>query len=196
MRLFVAITPPERVRSEIRRATEPLRVAKLPVRWVPAGQLHLTLKFLGEAGEEQVATIQTGLDEAARGYRPFVLRLGSVGAFPSIRRARVVWLGVEAPEALFRLTGAIESRMERRGFEPDGRAFHPHITLGRVRKGVDLGQPGALERAAARVEARAEFEAGRLELVRSRLGPQGARHSVLSEHDFAGARGGGSKPGT
>ena len=134
MRLFVAINFPAPLREGIWTASTALRDAGLPVRWVDLAALHLTLKFLGSVAPQRTPEIVSGLEAATRQTRPFTLPLGGFGAFPSMERPRVIWVGCEGVPQLELLQHAVEVEMERLGFEVEGRPFHPHLTLGRVER--------------------------------------------------------------
>ena len=101
------------------------------LRWLPAGQLHLTMSFLGEVPEEAA----TGLREQLAGVHvpPFFLPLQGVGSFQSRGKVSVVWVGVgRGHPHLFALHKKVQDAVLRAGLEPDLRAFHPHITVGRA----------------------------------------------------------------
>ncbi|MBA3260213.1 MAG: RNA 2',3'-cyclic phosphodiesterase, partial [Gemmatimonadales bacterium] len=128
-----------------------LRRRELPVRWVRDEGLHLTLKFFGEVAAERVGAIEEAILLANAGSEPLAMRLDELGAFPTPSRARVLWVGVEAPPALELLQDRLERRSEAIGFPPEGRPFRPHVTLGRVRDGQRCPLE-AVEEAGAPVE--------------------------------------------
>jgi 2'-5' RNA ligase len=180
MRLFVALNPPEAVKRLIHDGTLSLREAGLPARWVPGCDLHLTLKFLGEIREQRLAATREALCEAVSGCPAFDLHLEGVGAFPSLRRPRVIWLGVEATLPLRALKHDIEHAFAQLGIERESRAFHPHVTLGRVNDRAQAGQFRELERLAGRIVVQGSFRVESVDLMRSRLTPQGARYTIES----------------
>src|SRR5688572_18800646 len=134
MRLFVAIPVAGPAQDRIARLLADLRETGWPVRWVRDDGVHLTLKFFGEVAEEQLGALQVALRSAAAGTMPLPMRLTELGTFPGGRNARVVWIGLEGPSALELLQDRIERGAEAIGFPIEGRPFHPHITLGRVRE--------------------------------------------------------------
>lgn len=186
MRLFVALNFPAPVRERVWRAASPLREANLPVRWVGADRLHLTLQFLGRVEEHRLADLEAALRAVGAEAEPFELRLDGVGAFPSLARPRVVWLGVEAPPALGRLQAEVVRETAGLGFQPEERPFHSHITLGRTRRGANHDRFRGLEEIAGRVELDARCRSESLELMESVLAPQGARYSVVSSFPLEG----------
>jgi len=189
VRLFVAINLPEAVRRTIHERTAGLRETDMPARWVDPDRIHLTLKFLGEVLDERRDAAVEALREAASGYAPFHLELEGVGAFPSLRRPRVVWLGVAATLPLRALKHDVEHAYARLGFERESRAFHPHLTLGRARDRAEAGEFRPLERLAGEVRVEDGFRVESVELMRSRLGHGGAEYSVESRAAFEEEKG-------
>jgi len=186
VRLFVAINPPRPLRRLIHDGTASLRDMGLPARWVDTDQLHLTLKFIGEVREQELDDMKRALREAVAGYPPFELQLEGVGAFPSLRRPRVIWLGIGATLPLRALKHDVEHAYAQLGVERESRAFHPHLTLGRAHDRAQAGEFRELERLASRIEVRGGFEVDRLQLMRSRLGPDGARYAVEASAELEG----------
>jgi len=177
MRLFAALPIPSPARETIAGILDRLRGAHLPVRWVRDEGLHLTLKFYGEVPDERRDVIEESLRIAARDTGPIPIRLTELGAFPSRRRPRVVWVGLDAPPALELLQDRLERGGEAIGFPPEGRPFQPHVTLGRLREGHHL-PPAILEREAAMIEAAASL-AEEVVLYDSTPGPGGATYTQL-----------------
>lgn len=182
MRLFVAVNLPDGVRKRAWRASAPLREPGFPVKWVGEEGLHLTLRFLGSVERGGASEVSAALEGAARGSGPLDLRLGGVGAFPSLRDPRVLWLGVEGPPELTALREAVEGAMAALGFGHEEREFHPHVTLGRVRRGAQRGALEGLAAAAGRVRLDAACRIDSVELMESVTGPEGARYTVVSSH--------------
>lgn len=178
MRLFVAIDLPDPVRREVRDATAPLREADLPVRWVEPDKYHVTMKFLGEMRPEAREDAVRLLRRAASGSSSMELELESMGAFPSLRRPRVLWVGVGATPPLRALKHDLEHAFARMGVEMETRAFRPHVTVGRAREGAGAGEFRALEELADEVSPQESFTVEHLELMRSRLRPEGAVYTV------------------
>jgi 2'-5' RNA ligase len=103
------------------------------VAWVPAANLHVTLKFIGSIPEELVEGIALRLQRVAAKLPPFEARARGFGAFPSLTHPKVLWVGVEG-EPLVKLQRAVEDAMAELGIEKEERAFHPHLTVGRVKE--------------------------------------------------------------
>ncbi len=184
MRTFVAIEIPEPLRANLVRAMEALRSGLEDdlVRWVQQGSMHLTLKFLGEIEPQQVNAIQEILDEAAKGLSKFVLELKGFGCFPNGNRPRVLWVGFEtAGDNLLQLQTELERRLEKIGFEADRRGYHPHLTIGRVRKGLSGPEKQGIADWAqdAQLGTVGKFEVESISLIHSVLKPSGAEYTLL-----------------
>ena len=188
MRLFVAVNLPEDERRAAHEAVAPLRDAGLPVKWVPAGSLHATLKFLGEVAEGREAAIVAALDAAVAAARPFDVLLGGAGAFPGLSRPRVIWLGVEPHPALELLANDVERALQPLGFEAELRPFQPHITLGRARPGARPGAFAGLERLAGELTWEGVAPVDSVDLMASVLGPGGAEYAVRHRSLLLGGR--------
>jgi 2'-5' RNA ligase len=102
------------------------------LRWVAAENLHFTLKFLGSIKEEQIALIVNALDQAVRPFPRFTINAKGLGVFPELKRARVLWVGLEGSD-LRTLASRVETVLEPLGFTRETRAFAPHLTIGRWR---------------------------------------------------------------
>lgn len=134
IRAFIAIDISPEILDQIKRISDDLnqQINNHAVRWVPAENIHLTLKFLGDVSVNNLELLTDALRLEAVNHRPFSISVGGIGAFPSVRRPRVLWIGIEGPETLLNLQHNIESQMARLGYEKDQRPFSPHLTLGRV----------------------------------------------------------------
>jgi 2'-5' RNA ligase len=179
VRLFLAINFPPVVRGEIVAATASLRDCAPELAWVAEPQLHLTLKFLDEQPEERLDAIQLALAEVAGRHREPLLAMGGIGAFPNFRRARIVWMGVLQEPRLELLHHDIETTFETLGFEVEGRAFRPHLTLARVRKPLPEDRLRELSRAAKRIEYRTDFLVHSIDLMQSNLTPSGPSYTTV-----------------
>lgn len=186
MRTFIAINLPATERQRIHRSMRALRDADLPVRWVEAENLHLTLKFLGELRPERVPEVEASVERVARATAPFALTLAEYGAFPTVRRPRVIWLGALATAELRGLKQDLEWALADRGFEPETRAFHPHVTLGRAEPGDRTGAFRKLDELVGSLEFTAEVPVQAVDLMRSHLSREGAHYSVVASVKLGG----------
>jgi len=154
------------------------------IRWVPAQNMHLTLKFLGNIHIKQVDRIQNKLREAVQGFVPFSLQVGKLGTFPNLNRPNVIWIGISPTPILDALYKCVEEKMHECGFTPEGRPFHPHLTLGRVGRDLNAGQMECLVNALKYSLQRdrepydlGSFEVDAVNLYRSELNRFGAVYS-------------------
>ena len=189
MRLFVAITIPKEERARIHRSARPLRERDYPVRWVTADLFHVTLKFLGEVSPDSLPVLEEALSQVADKTDPFTLEIGGFGAFPTIRRPKVLWMGVDPSPALRCLKQDLEWALSEKGFERETRAFHPHFTLGRARSRDGAGAFRGLDDLASELEYEGETQVRTIDLMESHLSSSGPRYEILSTFALAGARG-------
>lgn len=190
VRAFLAVNLPLPV---VRRLTDEATAIKprvseagLRVSWVPAANLHLTLKFLGPVRTEAVEAIAARLGRGLRGRAPFDVEVAGLGAFPEpgsgADAPRILWAGVRASTALAALQADVEGWMEELGFAREERPFHPHLTLGRVKEGAAETGGGSL--AALLDEKRAvSYGGGRIAevvLYETRTLARGAEYRALA----------------
>lgn len=186
MRTFIALNLPSRERQRIHRDVRLLREAGLPVRWVEAENLHLTLKFLGEIRPERLGEVEAAVGRVAAATSPFMLVLGGFGAFPTLRRPRVVWMGAEATPELRCLKQDLEWALADCGFEAETRDFHPHLTLGRADPGDRAGAFRDLDGLMARLDVTAQVSVHTVDVMRSQLSREGASYGVLAAVKLGG----------
>lgn len=185
IRAFIAIELPDSVKAAISRIQADVRRGEhASVKWVNPDGVHLTLKFLGNIDPELIPDIGRAMSQAAAGLGPVRLELSRVGAFPNLRAPRVVWVGLEGDISTLQvLYKQIEDRLAELGFPPEGRAFSPHLTLGRVRQGAARPEQQRLAQAisSTKLDDRAAFEAGSVSLMRSTLTRARAIYSRILE---------------
>lgn len=173
-RAFVAVSPPLEVRRALLEAARGLPVAG-EVRWVKPENVHLTLKFLGDVVEADLVRVTDTLQSVCERHDAFEVEPSGFGAFPSAKRARILWVGVgEGAGRLRALADDVERSLRSLGFEPERRPYWPHLTLGRAR-----GRPAVLE-AAGITAPGPGFTVESVDLVESVLGTAGATYSTLA----------------
>jgi RNA 2',3'-cyclic 3'-phosphodiesterase len=183
-RTFVAVFPPPDLAARVAGVLARLRQPGDGVSWVRAGNLHYTLRFLGDLAASQVEAAGRAAARAARGGAPFSLALGGPGAFPNARRPSVLWLGAESGgEALVALAAGLEAALTEEGFPRADRPFAPHLTLGRLRERANVA--GVAERYLAAEFPGDAFEVGELVVVKSTLAPGGSRYEPLERAPLA-----------
>ncbi len=176
MRLFFAIELDTALAAALDDAMTPLRACEADLSWTPREKWHLTMKFVGDGDDGAAIRLAAAADRVAAARHPFEMSIGGLSAFPNFRRARVVWVGVLTDPRLELLHHDLEIECREKGFEVEGRAFRPHITLARVRVPLAVEHAGPLARAARTVAFTATQEVAALTLFDSTLAPSGARY--------------------
>jgi len=169
MRLFVALNFSKKERDRIYRTAKVLREIGLPVRWVDPENYHVTLKFLGNVAEDRIAEVEEALDHVASTTRGIDLSVQGFGAFPTIRRPSVIWIGVEPTPSLRCLKQDLEWALKDCGFARETRAFHPHLTLGRANAEGGAGAFRGLDEMAAGLTYKGQVKIRKMDLMRSHV---------------------------
>ena len=184
VRSFIAIELPDELRQALTRLQEQLKSGKqTSVKWVDPGSIHLTLKFLGNIGTDMVGKVTAALEEAVRGIPPFRLEAKGLGAFPSLKRVQVVWVGVTGEvDRLSQLQQRVESGLATLGFVPESRPFTPHLTLARLRDWAPPDERQNLGQiiASTSFETVYAIDVDSVNLMRSQLTREGAVYSRIS----------------
>lgn len=138
LRAFIAVEVPPAIHQAIEKETASLRSALNAslVRWVPAANIHLTLKFLGDVSPTNLELLKQMLSVEVCQHQTFELGFEGLGAFPNPKRARVIWIGIQAPAGLETLQRGIEAATATLGYPEEQRPFSPHLTIGRVKQNV------------------------------------------------------------
>ena len=181
IRSFLAIELPRLILRKIEEVQGDLRSTHADVRWVNPEKIHLTLKFFGNIEESRIDSIFKSIEETIRNTLSFSLKVRGVGAFPHLKNPRVIWMGlVEGGEVLILLQKQIEIQLEKIGFQPEDRPFHPHLTLGRMRSSRGKEElVGRMEK--YRQEEFGDFQIERVILFKSDLKPTGPIYTSLKE---------------
>lgn len=182
-RAFIALEIPTQTHQEISNQTASLRknLDAHTVRWVPPGNIHLTLKFLGDVSQTKIEQICEVLSDLAGRHEKHAFKISGLGAFPNTRRPRVLWIGIQAPETLTALYQGLEASTAKLGFPPEKRPFNPHLTIGRVKQHIPPASMQSLQKALSSIKIgyidTVEVEA--LDLFKSDLKPSGAVYTKL-----------------
>lgn len=178
IRTFAAIFPPPEISSRLSELVRRLKRLCSDVKWVETENMHLTLRFFGALTEEQVETAAKCMTETAQLKRAFKASLATVGAFPSLSRVRVIWVGVEdGKETLVHIATTLEEKFVKAGLGEADRPFSPHLTIGRVR--IPRKNPELEEAIRALTFSKGEFTIEALTLTKSELTPRGPIYSPL-----------------
>ncbi len=187
IRAFIAVTLPESLAALVSETQQTLKVQGLRIAWVPPGNVHLTLKFLGDVSPADIDPIAAVMNACAQRIEPLTFIARGLGIFPDLRRPRVVWLGITGDmPRLIAFQQDLDARLVDLGkgrFKPEDRLFKGHLTLGRIKARLDSGILISALRETGRVESHA-FTVDAIHLIQSRLTSAGSiytplRHAVL-----------------
>jgi 2'-5' RNA ligase len=190
IRAFVAIELSDEAIEELDRLQRKLKEQSPQdaVRWVRPQSIHLTLQFLGDVDSERVEAIAEALREISLDRAPFTFEIRELGVFPNARQPRVVWVGIVEPSgALAALQKGVAEALEPLGFEPEKRAFTPHLTLGRASRQAHRRALAELGELITRFKAGSlgQVFVNRIVLMRSDLRPGGAVYTPLAVLAFS-----------
>jgi RNA 2',3'-cyclic 3'-phosphodiesterase len=134
IRAFIAIDLSPEIQQRLDDVIKSYRaqLPNIPIRWVSASNVHLTLKFLGDVSLSNLSILTEMIQKEISNHHQFEISVGGSGAFPNNRQPRVIWVGVEAPPELSAVQSGIEITTARLGYSREERAFSPHLTLGRI----------------------------------------------------------------
>jgi len=182
IRCFIAIDLSAELKEMISQAQDLLKKSGANVKWVKPSNIHLTLKFLGEIPEKKVEEVKEVLGTLS--FEKTEVSVKSLGAFPNMKRPRVIWAGVEkGAEELKKISTVLEERLYTIGFKREKRSFKPHLTIGRVRK------PGKIKELMDAVDFLKEFDAGvfiadEIIFMQSELKPGGAVYTPMAKYNM------------
>jgi 2'-5' RNA ligase len=172
-RLFAAIRPPRHIRAQLLA----LMGGVAGVRWQTDDQLHLTLRFIGEVDAHQGDDVVAALGSVHQA--PFEIAVGGIGSFARRGQPEVLWAGVTPHEPLKALHKKVDQACQRAGLPPEGRAYSPHITLARLKRGSGP-VAGFVETSGG--FSSAPFMVDEFGLYESQLTPEGAVHTLVERY--------------
>lgn len=182
LRTFIAIELPDALKQQLTAIQQELKPLRERISWSKPDNIHLTIKFLGDVESEMVAIVAGALTEIAEKQRSFEFTVKGLGGFPSIRRPRVLWAGVDdRSKELANLAKKIDDELIHFGFSRENRKFAPHLTLGRVK-----APPG---NSFIQTFQQLNFDGGsvvvnQIVLFKSDLKPSGATYTPLATASF------------
>jgi 2'-5' RNA ligase len=195
IRTFIAIELTEAARialSALQSRLKPL-MPRHAVRWTATQNIHLTLHFLGEVEETAIAKIHEAMAGSSAEYAPFSLSLMGLGCFPNTRRPRIVWVDLSGDtEPLVELQRHLGQMLNQAtGFSPESRPYAPHLTIGRVKKGLPQRQltpvGRVIEQEQTNVGQLATLKVTEIALIKSELTPTGPVYTPLAQVRLAGS---------
>ena len=179
MRLFVAIELSEAVRKALSDTQAALKRVSQDVKWIPPEQLHLTVKFLGDVADVDVAEVSKAMTKATAAAQPFAMQTGECGCFPERGAVRIVWTkAMDVSGHLAGCVAAVEAQIEPLGFTREDRTFAAHITIGRVREDRSRGKLRELVQVQRGKVV--EQDVMSLTLMSSVLSPKGSTYTAVS----------------
>ena len=184
IRSFVAIEISQNIKRNLGEIISKLSGANADVKWVRPANMHITLKFLGSVEEGDILEICNVIKDAVVDVEPFDLEIGGLGAFPDIKKPKVVFVNiVDQSKTLLTLYERVEERLAYFGIKRESRKFTPHLTIGRVRSQKNLKTLFGL------IENNKKVSAGGLlvesiDLMMSELLPAGPEYSKLGTIDL------------
>jgi 2'-5' RNA ligase len=183
IRAFWAIELNREIRSALQEFQQGIRNRLPAIGWVNPESLHLTVKFLGEIGEEQLSSIQQAVENGIKHCSPFSLEVEGIGGFPNIKQPRVLWAGVSGQVAELQiLASQVEQALIPLGFSSEAKTFHGHLTLARIKQGSrEAGIALARSQVLDQHPYFGQLNVHQLCLFRSELKPTGAVYHRLSE---------------
>jgi RNA 2',3'-cyclic 3'-phosphodiesterase len=189
IRTFLAIELPHTLKDRLSSLEPEFPRYAAGLKWSPPDLLHITLRFIGDVPETRLPAVMGAAQEAAGRAAPFSLTLSHLGSFPTARKPRVIWIGLEAGEgldALNELFADIEAGLLARGFPAETRPFSPHVTLARTRDTLPESERRELGTLLAEVADRTAVEGTisvqDLTVMRSDLGRTGPRYTPLERY--------------
>lgn len=160
------------------------------VRWVRPEGIHLTLKFMGDIPAGMVDRVLGVLPLVTARFSPFSLKISGLGAFPNLRKPRVLWAGLDGDlDALRDLQLAVDDAVGDLGLPKEQRPFSPHLTLARVHREAAEGQLRRISEvvAAGEISATPAWTIDTVNLMRTELDPAGSRHYLVGASAIGGA---------
>jgi 2'-5' RNA ligase len=179
MRLFYAVKISDAIRADVEAAVQSFPLRNPPWRWIPTGNMHLTLKFLGEVDERILGDLKDVGSAAAAETKPFRVAYGAFGGFPNLSNPRVIFFEAkEGARELAKIAKSLESLVEPLGIERERRPFKAHLTLARIKEPLPRGMAERFDDVPP-LPATAFQIVDRFMLMRSHLAPSGATYEEV-----------------
>lgn len=191
MGAFVAIRIPLDFREALAGEAASLVRFSRHTRPVAAGNLHLTLAFLGNVASQNTDSVRSAMEAAALGFQSLSLGFGAGGTFPTYGVPRVAWAGVTGDlEPLREVQRAISKAMRGIGVRIDQRPFSPHVTLARIGRQATPSERIALKHGLEALDLRhlGHFVTHGISFIESDLTVEGASRQELFEVEFREGR--------
>jgi len=189
LRSFIAVELPEEVHKYLDTIKIRLKKADIDAKWVNPEDIHLTLNFLGNVLEKNLEAIKKIIDRTTARHRAFDIEIGTLGTFSKQSRPRVVWAGLtKGREELTGLVDNLEVGLIDIGLKSEDKAFHPHLTLARIKSGRNkqtlkktIEKFNISKNNKKNAAGPVIINIDRLTLFKSTLTPKGPSYTVLHE---------------
>lgn len=184
IRAFIAIEIPKPIQEQLDVIICDLKglTKSTAIRWILSKNIHITLKFLGDVSISNVDLLSEMLKNEVVRYPQFKLNIDGFGAFPSLLRPRVIWIGVSTTPELQALQNGVEAETNRLGYSPEQRVFSPHLTLARLShkaSPIEIRRVGKIL-SNFKVEKVGSYEVKNVILFKSDLLPGGPIYTPIS----------------
>ena len=181
IRTFIAIELPDKIQSDIRQLKHSFLPYRFDIRWVKPLNMHLTIKFLGDVDPADLDTIGKLLSDIAGNFPSFDLIPRGLGVFPSLKRPRVIWIGIAGQtDVLGSIQQSVNGGLNEIGFTTEKRPFRGHLTFGRIKSRVDQDRLLDALHAQQKFVSKA-FTVENLVMFKSELTPSGPIYTKLYE---------------
>jgi len=181
IRLFIAIEIEKRIKERILDYLKHLKKADTGVRWVAYENIHITVKFLGNIDAKMLPALINSIDNVLSCFSPFRIQIGNVGAFPTVKKPRILFVCIQDKENnLLKIFERLEKGIEEYGIKRDTKNYVGHITIGRtksqknLRKLIDLLQADS-DRFFGQEKVR------HISLIQSELTPDGPIYTTIKK---------------
>lgn len=181
IRVFLAVELSSDVQEKLAHFQQQLRDTLPPINWVRLESIHLTLKFLGSVEASTVSQLLAMLEPLGKKKDVFSIDVQGLGVFPQAKLPRVLWVGIIGnTQALNDLIFDIDATLEPLGFPPEEKAYHPHLTLARIkRENANVGSALMKTKALESHQHLGTLNVDRFTLFQSDLSSSGARYKSL-----------------
>jgi RNA 2',3'-cyclic 3'-phosphodiesterase len=177
LRTFIALPTSSEAQGTIARIQASLKESQAGVKWESQDKFHITMVFLGNVEQSKLELLSTALARSVQQFQPFTISYASLGAFPNIHTPRIIWIGIRNNPVVLDLQATVQRICEEFSFPKEDRAFHPHITLGRVKESRNLSR---LTEAIKTITFEPiETRCSNLLLMKSELHPSGSLYTIL-----------------
>jgi len=168
------------VSSKIVEIENEIKKTAANVKLVKPGNIHLTLKFLGDTNEGLIDEIEKIMKESVEGIEPFNIQLKGTGVFPNPNYIKVIWIGIQNGEQIIPIAQKIDEKISKLGFKKEKRMFSPHLTIGRVKSAKNKDKLIKIIDKYRDVQF-SDLKVESLKLKRSELTPKGPIYTTLKE---------------